>query len=651
MDSETIKCKCQKTMKVSDFRTHFQKCKDFRNTFKTFDSQFGEILKQFSEPSENLQIIKFLLYQYISVLERKIKSKGNNHSNPNKIEIKKSDSNETQNTITKKTKRFKDALEQTQISKQNTNSSGRKSDKKEEEKGKERPIKNSNSPPKKSRIQMDNMQDYENSIFNFVCQKCKSTDFNYLECFHPMCVKCFNDFAEKDFSNMKCNVCQMVISEDYKKQVLGIQKYEKYEQIALMGLVGQIIECPKCHELNSFEAGTINYNIKDDQGKLLSKEACEEYANNRCRCIRCNENFCIKCKTSPYHIGKTCDEFKHFKKAEKCRFCQSEINDDNRGHDNDVCNNPECEERYQISCKKKLKCGHKCFGVDGEKECPPCLISQCKNYKNLFDQDTDAYCNICYTEGLGSAPVILLSCNHYVHYHCIKRRLEGKWVGPKITFNHCLCPQCNKWYSCPQVPEIQKLIDENQKLYKEICDMALKRLEYEGLDKDPQLTDRNSKWYNQKLEYALKRLSYYLCYVCKKPYFAGRRECGDGPDVNNDNPNKVYDPKDLVCGKDANLQNVAGKTSCDKHGKEFIEYKCRFCCKIASWFCWGTTHFCEDCHARQCAGDYVSKYPKEKLPKCDKAHCEVGGNHPPNGDEYALGCSICRNEVENFKDF
>ena len=27
-----------------------------------------------------------------------------------------------------------------------------------------------------------------------------------------------------------------------------------------MGLVGQIIECPNCHELNSFESGTINYN-------------------------------------------------------------------------------------------------------------------------------------------------------------------------------------------------------------------------------------------------------------------------------------------------------------------------------------------------------------------------------------------------------
>ena len=649
MESENIKCKCQKTMKVSEFKTHFQKCKDFRNTFKTFDHQFGEILKQFSEPSENLPIIKFLLFEYISVLNRKIQTRiAHKNSNPS-ISIdnpsQKKNINLSSNEIqiqhqnSQKKKRFNESN-----SNQNQNNSEKYQ--KENENKKQR-----NKSPQRSQIQKENIQDYENSIFNLVCQKCKSPDFNYLECFHPMCLKCFNEFAEKDFPNMKCNVCQEPIKEDYKKQVLGKEKYEKYEKNALMGLVGQIIECPNCHELNSFESGTINYNIKDDQGNLLSKKACEEYANNRCRCITCNENFCIKCKSIPYHIGKTCEENLRNKKAEKCRFDQTEINDDNRGPDNDVCNNPECIERYENSCKKKLKCGHKCFGVNGEKSCPPCLNKQCKGYKNYYDQDMDAYCNICYTESLSSAPVVLLSCNHYVHYHCIKKRLESKWIGPKITFNHCLCPACNKWYSCPQVPDIQKLIDENKQLYDEICEMALKRLKYEGLDKDPQLTDPKSKWYNQKLEFALKRLSYYLCYVCKKPYFAGRRECGDGPDVNNENPNKIYDPKDLVCGKDANLNNVAGKTSCDKHGKEFIEYKCRFCCKIASWFCWGTTHFCEDCHARQCAGDYINKYPKDKLPKCDKANCEVGGNHPPNGEEYALGCSICRSDVENYKDF
>ena len=298
------------------------------------------------------------------------------------------------------------------------------------------------------------------------------------------------------------------------------------------------------------------------------------------------------------------------------------------GPDDDVCNQGECRQRYTISCKKRIGCGHKCYGVNGEKACP-----------------------ICYTEGLGSSPIVVTSCGHYMHYQCIKKRLETKWIGPKITFNHCLCPSCNKWFDIQTIPELQKMIDENKKLYESIKEMALKRLKFEDLDKDPRLTDPNSPWFGKKVEFAMKRLSYYMCYVCKKPYFAGRRECGNDPNMNNDDPNKNYDPKDCVCGKDANLSRVAGKTNCPKHGKDFIEYKCKFCCKIASWFCWGTTHFCEDCHKRQCNGDYVSKYSRDRLPRCNKATCEVGGSHPPNGDEFALGCSICRNNAENDKGF
>ena len=47
----------------------------------------------------------------------------------------------------------------------------------------------------------------------------------------------------------------------------------------------------------------------------------------------------------------------------------------------------------------------------------------------------------------------------------------------------------------------------------------------------------------------------------------------------------------------------------------------------------------------------MSKYSRDRLPKCSKATCEVGGNHPPNGEEFALGCSICRNNAENDKGF
>jgi hypothetical protein len=40
----------------------------------------------------------------------------------------------------------------------------------------------------------------------------------------------------------------------------------------------------------------------------------------------------------------------------------------------------------------------------------------------------------------------------------------------------------------------------------------------------------------------------------------------------------------------------------------------------------------------------VSKYSKDKLPKCKgKKKCPLLVDHPPNGDEYVLGCAICRN--------
>ena len=43
--------------------------------------------------------------------------------------------------------------------------------------------------------------------------------------------------------------------------------------------------------------------------------------------------------------------------------------------------------------------------------------------------------------------------------------------------------------------------------------------------------------------------------------------------------------------------------------------------------------------------------PKEKLPKCNHKTCELRMKHPPNGEEFALGCSVCRNNEENFKDY
>ena len=712
MEKIKLFCECGEEFTEEEFKRHFNACHKFKIHFKDFDTKLAQLLIENSKPKERLLIIKFLLKQYIFIIENKIKDyfsnlvqktkvnkkpkklvKDENQSYmninkkdaPNTPSQKKKLGLKTANTNIENNKTFFKKFNSESLFKSINNNSNDE-DRNKKNNNKNDPEINSNKSSK-SKNKLVKKISKRNIINNLVqqskeldflddfksqskeeddseeqeeeeeqkeekekCQICKKTNkIFYLQCLHTICSNCLTKIAEKKFYEIKCKKCGKEIDEKTKKQILGEKKYEKLESKALKFIIGNIVQCPNpnCKEQNTFEPGEIDYNVKDDNNKILSKKAAEDYATHRCRCGFCQINFCVNCLAIPYHLGKTCQEYKKHIFAKKCRFCDSEIKENNMGPDEDVCTEEECIKRYSYCCKKVLKCGHKCLGVLNEKKCPPCLDKNCENYGGLFEQEKDEYCKICYTEALGSAPIVSLTCGHYVHYHCIKKRLETKWIGPKITFNHCLCPACNKWDDCPYIPSLKKLIKANKKLYEQIKEMSLKRFKLEGLDKDPRLTDVNSPWYNKKEEFAMKRLSFYMCYICKKPYFAGRRECGNDPNMNNEDPNKDYDPKDCVCGKDANLSGIQGITNCPKHGKDFIEYKCKFCCKIASWFCWGNTHFCDDCHRRQCNHDYVSKYPRDKLPKCNKLTCEVGGNHPPNGEEFALGCSLCRNQFEN----
>jgi hypothetical protein len=158
--------------------------------------------------------------------------------------------------------------------------------------------------------------------------------------------------------------------------------------------------------------------------------------------------------------------------------------------------------------------------------------------------------------------------------------------------------------------------------------MAQERLKFEELEKsDPKLKDKTSPYFGKPKEYAMIIYAYFMCFKCKKPYFGGRKDCMAA--MNEAQNAGSFKPEELICPNccDVPIEN------CPKHGKDFIEFKCKFCCSIAQWFCWGNTHFCEPCHKKQCNGDYVSKYDKDKLPKCPgPGACPVGGNHNGNGD-------------------
>lgn len=144
------------------------------------------------------------------------------------------------------------------------------------------------------------------------------------------------------------------------------------------------------------------------------------------------------------------------------------------------------------------------------------------------------------------------------------------------------------------------------------------------------------------------KLAYYQCFKCKSAYFGGKKDC-----IRAQQEEQVYKPEELVCGSCSAVGVEGGLKVCKTHGADFIDFKCRFCCSIAQWFCWGTTHFCESCHKRQCKGDYVSKKKPSELPQCTGGpKCPLMlSKHPPNGDEFSMGCSVCRNAQANQKDF
>ena len=95
------------------------------------------------------------------------------------------------------------------------------------------------------------------------------------------------------------------------------------DRMVVEQMSGNLVDC-KCGNKILLEEGKVDYRQKDDQGKLVTRQAAVHMAKYRVRCI-CGLNFCSKCKEEPYHTGLTCEQFKDKKNSRKCRFCQAKI--------------------------------------------------------------------------------------------------------------------------------------------------------------------------------------------------------------------------------------------------------------------------------------------------------------------------------------
>lgn len=281
----------------------------------------------------------------------------------------------------------------------------------------------------------------------------------------------------------------------------------------------------------------------------------------------------------------------------RCRFCGTTGNAGLLAVGN-VCAEAQCQEYAAEACNKILACGHFCGGIGNEEKCLPCLNQKCQrafvsqdDAEPRLTQDGDDMCMICFTEALSSAPSIQLACGHVFHFHCCKAVLVKRWHGPRITFSFSQCPICK---ADILHDALRDLLEPIVSLKNDVKRKALMRLAYEGVK------DTNSK---DMAHYAMDKYAYYVCCQCDKAYYGGEARCDAEIGEN-------YNPKELVCG---GCSDVSRAQMCPKHGTDYLEYKCRYCCSVAVFFCFGTTHFCDTCH-----DDFqkLTNIPKNKLPKC-----------------------------------
>jgi len=323
--------------------------------------------------------------------------------------------------------------------------------------------------------------------------------------------------------------------------------------------------------------------------------------------------------------------------AERCRFCQCELTPD-RLPDSppsdaafaNVCRDAVCQMSVDGCCTHFLSCGHPCGGVRGEAAHLPCFFG-CDGVPMAADD----LCVICTDRLDAMASIRLDSCGHVVHADCAKQQLAVGWAGARINFRFLGCPSCGKLMEHPALAEAMA---ESLALRESVRGKARMRLQYMGLDGHKAVTDPASPWFRRPVDYALHRFAYYRCHKCKDPYYGGEANCEAGMEA------REVDETELVCPK---CQPFSAET-CTKHG--LTTWKCRFCCSEAVFFCFGTTHFCEQCHNDP--GLMQSMEAAGSLPTCPagprgkklEGDCPLGIAHPPTGTEFCLGCPLCAQE-------
>lgn len=259
-------------------------------------------------------------------------------------------------------------------------------------------------------------------------------------------------------------------------------------------------------------------------------------------------------------------------------------------------------------------------------------------------RDTADDCAIC-LEPLSEAQCITLSCGHVWHLHCVREqlRLAAPDVSRPLIFTGYRCAKCSAYCDHPLLNDVIRPISH---LRHQVDRMILQQARVDGVrptashnSPDNQATADEDHCDAALLRAAAPLYAFYLCSLCRQPYFGGSIACAETvPALASD---------DRVCSRCS--PRTASVCTQSEHAPFYI-WKCRFCCQPSRYVCYGSTHLCERCHDEddaQHGGLTITPKPCARQPACPwpmKAAQSQHENGPAARCEQLYYCAACTSD-------
>lgn len=298
------------------------------------------------------------------------------------------------------------------------------------------------------------------------------------------------------------------------------------------------------------------------------------------------------------------------------------------------------EKNYRLVAKKKKRLGFSSVSHIHDVDDDIAMFENVR-LKERKEGGETIDCAICMED---EGKFIQLKCGHFFHRDCLLEWMSGiPKNGDEFLSNRARCPLCRAWIHCDSDKKLNKQLVNVKKKWKNM----IKILIDSDIDEKHKQILKDRKTNKDSFFDFVKDYQFFLCYHCGKNYFGGMKACQANDHHEDDEEeveeNRIQREEEIkrghvcvTCKSERMKKNWP--TKCPKHGDSFIVFKCRYCCNIANWFCFGTTHFCERCHSQY---PNMKVHPCKGLPECDGLHVENGEGEEA---EQCLGCALCRNQ-------